>query len=178
MNKSQIRQHILQQRLALSSLKVATCAERFKSQLLAHSAFTQSEHIAFYYPCQNELDVMPALRHAITIGKKCYLPYIKGTMQFVQIDQNTKFEEGKYQIPSPLIESNSNFISPKNLELVIMPTVAISENLYRIGMGKGYYDKTFSFTPKPKLIAACYSFQLNAKFTPDPWDVKCDDYII
>ena len=181
MNKTQIRQRIAKEKKFLTPHAITTCAQDFKAQLSRHQAFIESEHIAFYYPYNNELDVMPALQHAIALGKKCYLPHTTDTLQFIQVAKDTDLVTGKYNIPSPEITSHSIFIAPNELDMVIMPAVAIAKNFHRVGMGKGYYDKTFSFkktaASKPKLIAACYNFQVIASLEPEPWDIKCDDYI-
>lgn len=181
MNKTQIRQRIAKEKKLLTPLAIIACAQDFCDKISKHKAFIESKHVAFYCPCNNELDVMPALQHAIELGKKCYLPHTTDTLQFIQVDNNTDFVAGKYKIPSPAIKSSSILMTPSKLDLVIMPAVAIAKNHYRVGMGKGYYDKAFSFkksaASKPKLIAACYSFQIISDLEPEPWDIKCDDYI-
>ena len=47
----------------------------------------------------------------------------------------------------------------------------------RIGMGKGYYDKTLA-TVRPKLlVGVAYEFQRLAFISPQIWDVKLDAII-
>jgi 5-formyltetrahydrofolate cyclo-ligase len=185
MHKTQIREHINPKKKLLTPQQIATYAQNFCKQLSGHSAFIESQHIAFYYSSNNELDVMPALLYAIKAGKKCYLPHIatnSDILKFIYFDNETSLTTGAYNIPSPRVTSSSVFIDPSALDLVIMPVVAIDKDQNRIGMGKGYYDKTFSFkntsANKPKLIAACYKFQLIAEIEPEPWDIQCDDSII
>ena len=185
MHKTQIRKHISYKKKCLTQTEISSSPQNFWIQLSKHNAFIASTHIAFYYPFKNELDVMLALRHAIQAGKKCYLPYIENssnTLKFIYFDDDTSLTQGPYGITYPTVTSSSLFIAANALELVIMPVVAIDKYNNRVGMGKGYYDKTFSFKKvsnnKPILIAACYEFQLIPNIAPDPWDIQLDDYII
>ena len=64
--------------------------------------------------------------------------------------------------------------------MVFVPLVAFDLNGFRIGMGSGYYDRTFEKKlaikdPKcPALIGLAYEFQKQECLNHQPWDVPLD----
>lgn len=84
----------------------------------------------------------------------------------------------RFNIPEPDMTSATLLTDPRKLDAVIMPMVAIDPSGNRIGMGGGFYDRTFAFRKtercKPVLIAFAYDFQLINEQTPQTWDVPAD----
>ena len=76
--------------------------------------------------------------------------------------------------------ARSNQISANFLDIVFVPLVAFDLNGFRIGMGSGYYDRTFEKKlaikdPKyPVLIGLAYEFQKQECLNHQPWDVPLD----
>jgi 5-formyltetrahydrofolate cyclo-ligase len=81
---------------------------------------------------------------------------------------------------------NSKICSPENLDLVLVPLLAFDNQHNRLGMGGGYYDKTFAFLKnsknletkipsKPYLLGLAYSFQYQTKLPLESWDIPIDD---
>lgn len=65
------------------------------------------------------------------------------------------------------------------LDIVIMPLVGFDQQGNRLGMGGGYYDRTFAFkhqqpNARPKLIGWAHSCQQVAQLHAQPWDVPLD----
>ena len=58
-----------------------------------------------------------------------------------------------------------------------MPLVGFDKTGNRLGMGKGYYDRTFAenspFFRRPRLIGLAHSIQ-EATLIPNLWDVPLD----
>jgi len=71
--------------------------------------------------------------------------------------------------------AHSNFYFG-SIDVCIVPGVAFSEDGWRLGNGKGYYDKFLSENPTLK-IALAYEFQVLPEIPHEPHDVKMD-YIV
>ncbi|MBC6428999.1 MAG: 5-formyltetrahydrofolate cyclo-ligase [Cellvibrionales bacterium] len=62
------------------------------------------------------------------------------------------------------------------LDLVLLPVVGFDRYGNRLGMGGGYYDRTFAYKIQhperaPQLIGLAHSFQQVDELAADPWDV-------
>ena len=73
-------------------------------------------------------------------------PVLKGCLQFREYNinlDNIKIPNA-YGIFEPVFDSNKT-IPTWDLDIVLMPLVACDENGSRLGMGGGYYDRSFAF---------------------------------
>jgi 5-formyltetrahydrofolate cyclo-ligase len=68
-------------------------------------------------------------------------------------------------------------IPPPQLDLVIVPLTGFNFKGNRIGMGGGYYDRSFEFLlkhsppPKPFMLGLGYQIQKSNEIIPQYWDV-------
>ena len=68
------------------------------------------------------------------------------------------------------------------LDIVVTPLLAFDQNGARLGMGGGFYDRTFAFKRfskhlnKPKLWAIALEIQ-HYSLKPMPWDVYLDGIV-
>jgi 5-formyltetrahydrofolate cyclo-ligase len=65
---------------------------------------------------------------------------------------------------------------------VLVPLVGFDEHCNRLGMGKGFYDRTFGYKTrtgynKPKLIGLAHECQKIPSVPTDSWDVRLDGVI-
>ena len=103
-----------------------------------------------------------------------------------QIENNSKtLLFAKYDIQSKLVKNNLGIAEPKDKEFVdieaidiaLIPCVAFNDKLFRLGMGGGFYDRTFSKKSSTILIGMAYSFQYENESFQEKHDVKMD-YVI
>ena len=62
-------------------------------------------------------------------------------MKHFIIDEDTSIENDKYGIPTPV---NAIPISEKEIDWIIVPLLCFDERGYRVGYGKGFYDRFIS----------------------------------
>ena len=180
MSQTTIRNNIRDQRNLLSDHAVLKAGKHFAQSLEKHPLFITSQHIALYWSCQNEVDMRASIDLCHARNKNCYLPVVMAgkLLGFAAYTPNTMMHTNTLGIMEPI---QPTLIPPEALDMVIVPSIAIDMRGNRIGMGAGYYDRTFAFiteTKKPLLIAAIYPFQLVDAITPHAHDVPCHDVII
>ena len=59
-------------------------------------------------------------------------------MVAMAVDDETEFEENKYGITEPV---NGVKIDPEEIDMMLVPLFAFDKRGYRVGYGKGYYDR-------------------------------------
>ncbi len=180
--KTEIRKTIRQQRLALSMSETQQAAVDVCQLLQQKSVFIQAQHIAFYFSCNNELSVDNLLQIALAQDKHCYLPVLdplnENHLLFCHYENNAPLINNRYGIPEPICQSD-NFIDPQQLDMVFTPLVAFDKRCNRLGMGKGYYDRSFAFlknnvVKKPVMIGIAYELQKLPVVPCDDWDIPLD----
>ena len=130
-----------------------------------------------------EMDPHLLLETAWEQQKKCYLPVLDNSGEnrlfFAPYTRQTDLIANRYGIPEPAHDTQQRYPADQ-LDLVLVPLVAIDTTGNRVGMGKGYYDRTFAFMrrqprpAKPILIGLAHHFQQVAKLDANPWDVTLD----
>ncbi len=83
----------------------------------------------------------------------------------------------RYGIPEPDIAAAS-LLDAAAMQFVAVPVVGFDAHGQRLGMGGGWYDRTFAFRqdrPSPPWLAGvAFSTQRIDALTPQAWDVRMD----
>lgn len=96
-------------------------------------------NIALYYPFGDELVINKILNDKT---KNFFLPIINENdeMFFVKYNSDEELVKGKYGILEP---QSKEKVNPEDFDMIIVPALMADKNGYRLGYGKGYYDKFF-----------------------------------
>lgn len=179
--RQQLRKRLREQRRSL-----AAHDKRRYSRLLAKSfaktnLFRNSTRIAFYLANDGELDLAPLMRVAWRMKKKCYLPILsppfrRHLLYFGRYRQGDPLVANQYGIAEPKVAPR-HWLPGRRLDLVLTPLVAFDTQGNRLGMGGGYYDRTFAYLRsrnrwrRPKLVGIAYDFQQVDQLGSAAWDV-------
>jgi len=60
---------------------------------------------------------------------------------------------------------------PDKLQLIFVPAIAFDPNGYRLGYGKGFYDRFLPTCPNAVTIGIAFQIQLLEDTYPQPWDI-------
>ncbi len=183
---NQLRRKIRTQRRALTT-KHQLANSRAMSRILNRSAqFRNSKRIAIYIESDGEIAVSHLSSQIMRTGKRCYLPVLRpmlpNRLWFSEYRLGDKLTPNKYGIPEPDIRKRKP-IAPYCLDLILMPLVAFDDSCNRIGMGGGFYDRTFSYLRtrnnwrKPKLIGIAHELQKLESIQKMPWDIPLNGVV-
>jgi 5-formyltetrahydrofolate cyclo-ligase len=175
-----LRRELRHRRAALDEAQRRHAAARIADTILRTPRFLHARHVAVYLPVRGEADPLGLVAQARRLGKRVYLPVLAPLVQhglwFLPWDQDTPLHRNRFGIPEPVLNGHTPR-PPSRLDLVITPLVAFDANGHRLGMGKGYYDRTFAFLRrrgqwrKPYLLGCAYGFQEVSGLTAQPWDI-------
>lgn len=178
--RADTRKILRAQRRALTSHQRHSAAIRLSQQLVHTHVFRASRHVACYLANDGEVDLQPVMQRLWSMGKHCYLPILSGgrdkRLWFAPYAPGVRLVENQYGIPEPAIPVHER-VDPRQLDLVLTPLVAFDAQGRRLGMGGGYYDRSFSFLLQahrsrgPRLIGVAYAFQQIEALDDAPWDV-------
>jgi 5-formyltetrahydrofolate cyclo-ligase len=85
--------------------------------------------------------------------------------------------DNRYGIPEPSIQEQQ--LPAWAMQVVLMPLVGFDRTGNRLGMGGGFYDRTFAFKrnrihARPLLIGLAHSVQEVAALPTESWDMPLD----
>jgi 5-formyltetrahydrofolate cyclo-ligase len=139
--------------------------------------------IAAYASMREELDTAPLIALARRRGCRIFLPRISrrtGRIRFVESLAGGRERLNHLGIVEP---HGSTPVSARWLDLVITPLVGFDHRGVRLGMGGGYYDRTFAFRNihsswrRPRLIGVAYALQQVPSIAAAAHDVRLDAVI-
>ena len=150
--------------------------------------FRRARHIAFYLANDGEIDLLPLLRRQ-TGNKTFYLPLLSESRRpweatrllFQPWDPSDKtLTKNRYGIFEPAYTPRK-LKAANMLDLVLLPLVGFDQQGNRLGMGKGYYDRTFARRSgswrQPKLLGIAHACQEVTSLPHAEWDVPLDGVV-
>ncbi|MEK7580877.1 MAG: 5-formyltetrahydrofolate cyclo-ligase [Patescibacteria group bacterium] len=167
-SKSAIRVSLLHERLSLSASEVAEKSELIFKNFLKNSF--EFGTVLLYLPIKNEVDTKQAIAYFKSKNKKLFLPsYINKKWQVLSFVDSNKLIEGPFGILQPV---RGETVDISKIDIVILPAVGFNKEGYRLGYGKGVYDRLLEGSRALK-VGLAYDFQLT-NFKVEPHDIKMD----
>lgn len=174
--RQSLRRELRARRRGLSPQQQKRAALALTEHLHKHLWFARAQHVAFYLPADGELDPRPLLNLALAAGKCCYLPVVRanGRLSFRRYRPGTPLRFNNFGIPEPVASAPQR--QPWLMQLVLMPLVGFDLCGNRLGMGGGFYDRTFSARPgqprpQGKRVGLAHSCQQVTRLPIASWDV-------
>ena len=125
-----------------------------------------------YWPFRAEFDPRPLIDWAVACGCTVALPVVidkKGPLEYRAWRPGETLVDGVWNIPVP---EKRDIVTPA---IVLAPLVGFDCDLYRLGYGGGYFDRTLAvLSPRPLAIGVGFDFQELETIHPQPFDVPMD----
>ncbi len=175
----QLRQRNRELRSKLDREQLEEAAVAVCERICALVEYQQAQKIAVYFAVNGEIGLTPLIDHALAQAKQIYLPNLdQKTLRFSPYDPAQKMRINRFKLPEPDVADNE-MLEPNELDLVLAPLVVFDANRNRIGMGGGFYDRSFAFrkdpgSHRPQLIGVAHELQKVVRLEPEDWDVRLD----
>ena len=178
-----LRQHCRAARLGVDAPGRARAANEVAQRVETLARDRSPGRVGTYLPTDGELDPTLAIDALREAGWRPYLPVIGDgrSMTFAEWAVDSRLVANRFGIDEP--EERSTSLSARELDLVLVPCVAVDPAGNRIGFGAGYYDRALSDAEDPQmrssrprtlLVGVVFDVQVVPSLRPEPWDVPLD----
>ena len=152
--------------------------DALNEKLVNSKPFKNSDTVLFYAALEDEVNVDTAIKFAFEHNKKVALPVCidnDGKMQYYYIKSFDDVIIGSFGVREPDI-NKFKLCDDFNNSICIVPAIAFDKRGYRLGYGKGYYDRfleNYNFTK----VGITYDETLVSLIPNDRYDIAVD-YIV
>ena len=86
------------------------------------------------------------------------------------------WEVGQYGIRTPVL-NRSALLPPESLDVVLVPCTAFDAECFRVGMGKGYYDRYLPGCRNAVTLGVAFEAQRVPEAAADEQDWRLDGFV-
>ncbi|WP_239495382.1 5-formyltetrahydrofolate cyclo-ligase [Salinicola halophilus] len=180
-----MRRELRRRRRRLSSRERRLASQALCRRLKRLPELQRGQRVALYLPNDGEIDPRPLMAWLRARGARVYLPVLRPLVEnrlwFVRYDATTRMTTNRFGIHEPDTRfgaARANRLPAWALDTVLLPLVGFDDAGNRMGMGGGFYDRTFAFArhrrPAPVLIGLAHDCQRVDTLPVARWDVPLD----
>jgi len=183
LSRKELRQTLRQARRELHGTARIEREAAILRAINQHPRFKRLRHLALYWPSDGEVDLRPLLNMQ-SAAQQRYLPIlVRGSrLRFAPWTALSSVYPNRFGIPEPRVQPRER-LRPAQLDAVLMPLVGFDEHGNRLGMGGGFYDRSFAFRHarrrwrKPLLIGVAFELQRCPTLPAAAWDIPLDGIV-
>jgi len=175
-DKQTLRQQALQARAGIAPEIRAAASAQICLAARNLPVFRQANVLLPYAPIGSEADIRPLVQAAWAAGKQAAFPRcVPGTreMEFFWVQSLNELSPGAFGVPEPQTNAHvpeSVFQSTNGPALLIVPGAAFDRRGFRLGYGKGYYDR-FLARYRGHSLGVCFDVNLYDKLPIGEYDL-------
>ncbi|MEO6103207.1 MAG: 5-formyltetrahydrofolate cyclo-ligase [Pseudoxanthomonas sp.] len=177
-DRAGLRAELRAQRRAIPAPQRIAAADDLANRLLDLAFAPSSGYVAGYWAMDGEIALHSWQLRLPRDAVYC-LPVLHddNALRFAPWRPGDPLVTNRFGIPEPDVEPASA-LPPQAMSLVVMPLVGFDHAGRRLGMGGGWYDRSFAFRnkamPPPWLVGAGFDAQSVDALENQPWDVRPD----
>jgi 5-formyltetrahydrofolate cyclo-ligase len=180
--QAQIRRSARSARRSLGESERAHADACIAGKVMRANWFWHAKTVGCYLSMAEEVDTSAIILRAWRMKKRVFVPVIEknSSLGFRRLKPETSLIRDTLGILSP---RDGATIKPGDLDIMLTPLVAFDDSKHRVGMGGGFFDRSFaelryrSLYVRPKLIGLAYASQKVEEISPNPWDIRLFDVI-
>ncbi|HZF96777.1 MAG TPA: 5-formyltetrahydrofolate cyclo-ligase [Pseudoxanthomonas sp.] len=175
---SVLRERLRAARRAIPASQRLAAAEALSAHLLSLPFAPIEGHVAGYWALDGEIALH---RWQVQLPRRLLycLPVLhrEKRLGFAPWRAGDALVTNRYGIPEPDVDPESA-LPAQAMALVVMPLVGFDDAGHRLGMGGGWYDRSFesrrAAAPPPWLVGVGFDCQQVASLDAAEWDVRPD----
>ena len=173
--KKKLRAQTKEMRRSMSPVLKQSLDRKIKNKLLNLWAVREAEVVLCYVSTDIEVDTKELINALFQMGKRVAVPRCEGgksEMNFYFIDSLSQLSPGSFGVEEPA-SIRENLVTDTQNSVCIVPAFMFDRNGYRLGYGKGYYDRYLSGY-EGMSVGICYTENLQQKLYHGKYDRSVD----
>lgn len=173
--KKKLRAEAREMRRSMSPEKKKLLDRKIKNKLLNLWAVREAESVLCYVSTEIEVDTREFINALLKTGKRVAVPKCEGeksNMNFYYINSLSELSSGSFGVDEP-DSVKENAVNTTENTVCIVPAFMFDKNGYRLGYGKGYYDRYLSHY-NGTAIGICYDENLKDELFHGKYDRHVD----
>lgn len=172
--KRKVRYEFLNLRNRIDPILASAYSNMIFSKIRKLPVYEDAKTVMFYLSYGSEVVTDTMIASAIEEEKTVVVPAIQnpgdGKMYAVKLPRLEDAYQSVYGIRQP--EINPEDIAEKDeIDLVFVPGIAFDYDGFRVGYGKGYFDRWLEGIDPEKTIGLAYDFQITDKMPTGKYDL-------
>ena len=164
-------------RKALSAGERAAASAALCANLWCLDAVRNARTLLLYSAFGSEADLSAFAEEARAQGKTLAYPVCgEGYTLTAAVPGSDGWEVGQYGIRTPVL-NRSALLPPESLDAVLVPCTAFDAECFRVGMGKGYYDRYLPRCKNAVKVGIAFEAQRVARAAVDEHDQRLDIFV-
>ena len=160
MKKAELRNIYKEKRNNLSDVEISQFEENIYQQIFdLDLSNVKNVHLFLSMRKFKEINTKPLIDYFRSKNKRIVVSrcnFESTTLSHFFLDEDTKIALNKFGVPEPV---NAEEVLETELDLIFVPMLISDENNYRVGYGKGYYDRFLSNCRKDAMIIGLNFFK-------------------
>jgi 5-formyltetrahydrofolate cyclo-ligase len=169
--KRNLRKEFLQKRAALSELERERAENAIFERMIQLPAYQAARSVMLFVSFGTECDTHRLIQFSLSEGKQVLVPYCDpdcDEMCSVPIQSMKELVPGKHGILAP---AKGKTAQNPAVDFILTPGLAFDWEGYRLGYGRGYYDRFFDSLPDSAVrVGIGFDFQVVSKLPHDSFD--------
>ncbi len=170
--KQEMRKSALTMRKNLTDAECLTSDAAISGMLIDEVDFDEYGDILFFYPLKGEVSLLALAKQLLDMGKNIAFPRVCGdAMDFYRVkDLERDVKEGSFHVMEPITEELADTANA----VCFVPGLVFDPNGYRVGYGKGYYDRYFEKHSGIFKVGICRNKFFVPEIAHDTFDLPVD----
>lgn len=172
--KNNLRAKYKKIRIEMKKEAKSIADKRIYDRLISLISYRNCKTVYVYVSTPIEVDTRRFIERALSDGKTVAVPRcVPNTrfMEFYKINSLSELVCGSFSVDEPM-PIEENLMYDFNDSICIVPGLCFDKKGYRLGYGKGYYDRFLS-NFEGNIIGICYSNCITNELFTGRYDRKC-----
>jgi len=148
------------------------------ARLAAWEPVSAARRVMSYLSFNDEVETFPLVRRLLAEGKSVVVPYIHQVTINLIPAEITNLEHDLQVGPMGILEPRPEHlrpVDPRTIDMHVVPGVVFDEMGFRIGYGKGHYDRFLvQRSPHSVIVGVAFDVQLAESLPHELWDIPMD----